>query len=289
MSDLIDKGLSVKSQRSAAWSELLNLTRVMYAFARRDFIEAVNYPMAFVMTQVLALAPVAVYYFVSQLVPSLPGNENSDYFTFVVVGLAAFHILSGALQGFGGQLEVALQYGHLETYLVQPIRWRLLPYAMVQWRAFTGVVVGVMALFGGWALGADLDAKGLPIAFVILGLGMVASVAIGTVSASLLLLAKKSQTVLTLYLLAASLLSGVYFPLELLPNLLRPLSWLIPHTYVIGAVRHAVMAEAPQGLLPEHATIFALAGFNLLILPIGIWLFGKSLAQGRKFGMLGSY
>ena len=119
---------------------------------------------------------------------------------------------------------------------------------------------------------------------------MLASLAIGVLSGSVVVLAKRGDPVLTLYTIAASLLSGALFPVELLPAWLRWLSWLLPQTYVISALRHLLM---PQGELLPGASIgqavLGLSVFVLIGLPLALWVFGRAMEAGRRMGVLSGY
>lgn len=263
--------------------------RVFGGFLRLDFIQAISYPLSFAMSQVAVLVPVIIYFFVAQLLVRPPSSVGGDYFTYVVIGLAGFGILGGGLRGFGSRLELALQQGQFEAMLIEPIKWRLLPFAMTQWSLILGTILGLIVLAFGGLLGAEYALAGIPSAMAIVALAMVASVAIGALSASLLLLAKRSRNVLALYTLAASILSGVFFPVEMLPEAVQKLSWVIPHTYAINALRGVLMAEPPQDAMSLTTSLIALLIFNVIVFPLAIWLFGRSLEEGRKYGMLGSY
>ena len=263
--------------------------RVFGGFLRLDFIQAISYPLSFAMSQVAVLVPVIIYFFVAQLLVRPPSSVGGDYFTYVVIGLAGFGILGGGLRGFGSRLELALQQGQFEAMLIEPIKWRLLPFAMTQWSLILGTILGLIVLAFGGLLGAEYALAGIPSAMAIVALAMVASVAIGALSASLLLLAKRSRNVLALYTLAASILSGVFFPVEMLPEAVQKLSWVIPHTYAINALRGVLMAEPPQDAMSLTTSLIALIIFNVIVFPLAIWLFGRSLEEGRKYGMLGSY
>jgi hypothetical protein len=49
----------------------------------------------------------------------------------------------------------------------------------------------------------------------------------------------------------------------------------------------------PEGAeIPGVSTgeaLLALVGFNLVVYPIAIWLFGRSMNYGRKMGLLSGY
>lgn len=268
--------------------DVLSSTRrsmqVAGAFFRLGLQQELSYPLGFITSQLSALLPVFIFYFVAQLV------DRPDYFTFVMVGLIASKFLDAGVRGFSTEIDIAINRGWLEMFLVEPVHWRLLPVSMVQWRAIQGLInAGLMAGIA-MVLGARFDWRQAPLALAIVTLGLAAGLAIGTLSASLKVLAKSGDPVLFLYGLAVQLFSGVYFPIDILPGPLRALSWLIPHTYVIMALRRAMMPEGSvlTGLEVTDA-LWALIAFCAVVFPLALWIYGRALELGRKLGVLSGY
>jgi ABC-2 type transport system permease protein len=263
-------------------------TSIMAAFLRMDFIEDISYPMSLILHELGILVPVLVYYFVGDLVGDAP-EVGADYFTFATIGLIVSTILQGALSGFGGALQRAQNRGTFETLLVEPVPWTFLPFAMNIWRIVDSFVSSFLIFLIGLALGANYIMSGLPQFLVLIVLGVLASTAIGILSASLMLLAKRSQPVLTLYGLAASLLAGAVFSVDQLPTWLRWASYLLPHTYVINSARAVLMDDPGTFSIPFGTAVIALIAFNIVVFGLGLWLFTRSLQYARKMGMLSGY
>jgi ABC-2 type transport system permease protein len=258
------------------------------AFLRMDAIEDVSYPLSLILGELGVMAPVFIYFFIGELVPSSP-EIGDDYFTFAVIGLCVSTILQAALGGFGGSLQRAQNRGTFETLLVEPVPWTFLPFAMNLWRVILGFLGGVLIFSLGLLLGADYVISGIPAFILLLILGVLASMGIGILAASLMVLAKRSQPVLTLYGLAASLLAGALFSVDQLPPYLRALSWAIPHTYVINSARTVLMEDPGSFSISFGSAALALTIFNLVVFTGGLWLFNRSLQYARKMGMLSGY
>ncbi|MGH8934744.1 MAG: ABC transporter permease [Acidimicrobiia bacterium] len=265
-----------------------NIRSTLAAFLRMDFMEDISYPLSFAFGQLGALAPVVIYFFVARLVGS-ERRVGGDYFTFVVIGFSIATMLQGALSGFGGSLQRALDRGTFETFLVEPVRWTFLPFAMNLWRSMLGAFTGTLVLAAGLVLGADYRAAGIPEFLVLLLLGIAASTGIGILSASVVVLAKRAQPIVAMYGLAASLLAGVLFSVDLLPGWLRALSWLVPHTYAINAAREVLMHTPVAGAVPFGSAVIALLVFIVLSFIPGLWALSRSLEYARKLGTLSGY
>jgi ABC-2 type transport system permease protein len=138
-------------------------------------------------------------------------------------------------------------------------------------------------------MGANYVWSGIPKFLLLIVLGIMASMAVGILSASLMVLAKRSQPVLTLYGLAASLLAGALFSVDQLPPFLQVLSLAIPHTYVINAARTVLMEDPGTFNMPFSTAAIALTVFNLVVFTSGLWLLHRSMQYARKMGMLSGY
>lgn len=264
--------------------------QVAWAFIQVDLIDATNYPLAIVMKGLNAFVPIVTFKFVADLVSDNGANVAFDYYTFVVIGLVAMSLLAATLNSFGTALLRLVTQGQLEMYLVEPVPWRMLPFLMLPWPGLVAISTAAIMIALSIPLGADYMLSGAPAAIGIVVLGLAATLAVGILGASVRVISKRADPVLALYTVAASVLSGTFFPIEQLPAWLRSLSWLIPHTYVIQALRRVLM---PQGSVLEGPSagqaMLALLGFAIVLYPIAMWLFGRTLEYGRKIGALSGY
>ena len=273
----------VRSQVRRSW-------QIASAFLRIDYIGTMNYPLALIMRSFSIMVPVVTFFFVSKLVVQNGPEVAFDYYTFAVIGLVTMSILGSTLNSFGNVMLRYVQEGQLEMFLVEPIRWRILPFVMVPWQAFMTIVFGIVMLLGAALLGADFRLSGVPTAVLIMLLGLASTLAIGILGASIRVLAKRADPVLAFYTIAASILSGSVFPIDVLPPALRALSWVIPHTYVIQALRRSLMPAGESLNGPEISqAIVALLIFCVVLYPIALWFLGRLLEFGRKVGALSGY
>jgi ABC-2 type transport system permease protein len=269
-------------------TERASISSVSAAFIRMDSVEDISYPLSMILGELGTIVPVFIYFFIGQLVGDSPEVGN-DYFTFAVIGISVSTILQAALSGFGGSLQRAQNRGTFETLLVEPVSWMYLPFAMNLWRVILGLFGGTLVFLVGLAMGANYVWSGIPAFLVLIVLGILASMAVGILSASLMVLAKRSQPVLTLYGLAASLLAGALFSVDQLPPFLQALSLAIPHTYVINAARTVLMEDPGTFTMPFSTAVIALTVFNLVVFTSGLWLLHRSMQYARKMGVLSGY
>ena len=260
----------------------------MAAFWRMELIEDLSYPLSFALSLARTAVPLIMSYFIGRVVGSR-ASVGGDYLTFTTIGLAITAIMQGGMSGFGGALTRAFQRGNLETMLVEPVPWRFLPIAMNLWKIFLATVNFTIIITLGIALGANFTAAGTVRFLTVALLSLTAAMGIGILSAAVLMLTLKSQPVLQIYSIVASILGGSVFPVTVLPGWLQPLSFLIPHTYAINGAR-TVFTENPGDFTSSfEQSVTALGLFSVVVLPLGIWLFGRSLEYARRMGLLSGY
>ncbi len=80
------------------------------------------------------------------------------------------------------------------------------------------------------------------------------------------------------------LISGVYYPLSVLPAPLRLAGQLSPLTYTLSGIRDALLqGKHLWELLP---TIGLLALMGAILVPAGLWVFTRAEARAKRLGLL---
>ena len=264
--------------------------QISSAFFQVGYRTAISYPLGFAMNQATAVVPAFIYFFVAKLVTSPSSDVGGDYYTFVIIGLVGVQMLNAGLQSFSQQIEVSVTRGWFEMILVEPVRWIFLPLGMAQWPVLLAFMRSGAITLISLLLGASYSAAGILPGIPILLLGIGVGLALGIIFAGVKVLAKSGDPILPLYSIAAQIFSGVYFPIEVLPGWLRPFSYLIPHTYVIAALRRVLMPAGGElpGMSPGEA-IGILLAINVLLFPLALWAYSRAMEYGRKLGVLGGY
>lgn len=259
------------------------------AFVRVGYLETISYPLSSVISQTGTVVALVSTFFLSHLVRQ-GGTVGGSYLTFVLLGMIGQMAVNGAFSGIGMALDHTIQQGRLETVLVEPIRWPLVPAALGVWPSATQLVQICLAVAVGLALGVRLLAHGAPATVLLVALGLTSGLVMGVLSASVRVLAKRSDPVWLVYSIASGLVCGVGLPINLLPLPLRALSWLFPTTYVVAGVRKALMPH-PGGVYGAGVTtdLLALFAFTVVGGCVAMWVFARSLDAGRRLGVLAGY
>ena len=80
------------------------------------------------------------------------------------------------------------------------------------------------------------------------------------------------------------LVSGVYYPLSVLPAPLQVAGYASPLTYALEGMRQSLLNGAT--LVDELPSIGILLGMGALMIPAGVWVFGWAEKRAKRLGLL---
>jgi ABC-2 type transport system permease protein len=145
----------------------------------------------------------------------------------------------------------------------------------------SALLLGVLALF----FSVDLSNANLAGAAVILLVGSISFLGFGIMAAVLPLLFPERGEEMTFVISSILLLvSGVYYPISVLPDWMEPLATVSPATYVLEGMRAALLAGTPTAALGPWLIPTVVLG--ILTLPIGIAIFGWGERYAKRTGRL---
>ena len=122
-------------------------------------------------------------------------------------------------------------------------------------------------------------------AFVVLVAGSLAFIGIGVMTAVLPLISPEKGAQLGFVAQGMLLVvSGVYYPVEVLPRWMEWLSVISPATYVLDGIREAILDGA--GLSTMWDEIWPLLLIGAVAAPVGLWVFRRGEIYAKKHGKL---
>jgi len=131
----------------------------------------------------------------------------------------------------------------------------------------------------------DLSKANLPGALAVLAIASVSLVGLGLMAACLPLIYTEKGTQMTSVVEAALLMvSGVYYPIEVLPGWLRFFSRFSPMTYTLHGMRAALLEGA--GLRQLWGDVLPLAATAVILVPAGLKIFAWAEAYCKRHGKL---
>jgi ABC-2 type transport system permease protein len=198
-------------------------------------------------------------------------SRTQSYLDFVVPGLLAFSIMNIAIAGSGFNIVEYRRKGILKRLFVTPIQPRdfigglviaRLSICLVQ---ITGLILAAIFLFHVVFVGNLLSL------YLFILVGTVIFLCIGFCLGSL---ARTQQAIIAIGNLVTfpqMILSGIFFPIEALPDLVQPLAKMLPLSFISTGLREIAINGA--GLLELVPSIIGMGLWAVVVLVLSIRLF----------------
>jgi ABC-2 type transport system permease protein len=138
----------------------------------------------------------------------------------------------------------------------------------------------IAALFGLHMPQADFGT-----ALLLLGVASVSFIGIGMMTAVLPLISPEKGTQLGFMAQGVMLVvSGVYYPVSVLPGWMQAISTISPATYALRGIRSAILDGA--GPAAVWGDIWPLLVIGAVSIPLGLWVFRRGERYAKKHGKL---
>jgi ABC-2 type transport system permease protein len=263
--------------------------RATYAFIERNANLVKRYWSWELVWLVYSIADSLAVSYIGMGMERLSGGANIDgrfLVLYLVIGTLVWRFLSVIFYWITDLISIERWEGTIEYTLMAPIRrfthmaGQTL-FAVVYSMFFTGVILAVVvAMFD-----LDLSHSNLLGAALMLLAGSLSFVGVGIMGSTLPLLFPERGSQMTHIIIAILLLiSGVYYPVDVLPAFLQKLSVASPATYVLTGVRKALLDGTPtRDLWPF---IWPTLIIGVIAIPAGLWVFDMAERYAKRTGKL---
>jgi ABC-2 type transport system permease protein len=184
--------------------------------------------------------------------------------------------------------------GTLEYTFMAPVS-RLIHLAGVSLFATAYSVVRAGVIIAGLLLFVDIDLSRANWAgmVVVLAVSSAAFIGLGLMAATLPVFSpERGAEATNIFQGILLLVSGVYYPVEVLPRWLQPLSYVSPATYALSATRKLIGVGAGAETVPGaplsdcayELTVLTLMG--VVLIPSGLYVFGLVERWAKRTGKL---
>jgi ABC-2 type transport system permease protein len=217
------------------------------------------------------------------------GGETIDvqgYMTYLLIGALIWSYLSMIFDILSETVQWERWEGTIEYTFMSPTSrvTHLLGmgvYAIVYGIIRTALVLGVAML----AFDLDLGNADYVAALVVLAVCSISLVGFGVVAAVMPLLSPEKGQQVT-YIVSALLLlvSGVYYPVDVLPGWMQSLATISPVTYGLEGSRDALQHGADIAQLWD--TIWPLLIMGVVFVPLGLYIFHLGELYAKRTGKL---
>ncbi len=207
-------------------------------------------------------------------------NLGASYVSFLIVGAVALTILQVAQIDVAYVLLFDLWSKSIKNTFIAPIKSYHLVFGALLFGIARGTVVfTILAVVSRYLFGFNsLEGGIMPVIIFLGGVFSVAAVIGMIVCISILTFGQKADVAAWSLSGLILLVSGIYYPIEVLPPVMQAIAKAIPLTYFLEYYR-SVYIPGPHSL----AIGILLSAFYLVL---GLMLFDRSIDRARKTGMM---
>lgn len=268
--------------------QLIAYAGAAYAICKRDFVLFTSYRLRLLTTFFTTVVSLTLFYYISRLVGSRQIASPDRYYAFVVIGMVILVVLTSTLATPVATLRQELLTGTFERMVLSPFGPVRSVLSLMIFPLVVAMVTSLFTIaFAGVVFGLNLRWSTAAAAVPIALLGAVAFAPFGLFMTAALIIFKQTRAGATFIITVLTVVSGVYFPVVLLPNWLRWLSDIQPFTPAVDLLRN-VLVGTP---LRESAalSVVKLVVFPAVLLPVAIWTVNAAVDLARRRGTIIEY
>ncbi len=212
---------------------------------------------------------------ISKLEGTIPGNPN--YFEFVAPGIMAMIVMTAVLTGLAASISREKEQGTLDGILISPINRMAIIFGKALSQSIRGLVQGMMVLLLAYLLfGATIQGSILLVMLLLL-LGIFSFVGLGILVSAIATEQETATQLLAMFQFPMLFLSGVFFPILMMPVVMQKIAHLIPLTYAITALRKVMVLGAGFGAVKNEFLILLI--FGVITLGISVPIFKRIITK----------
>jgi ABC-2 type transport system permease protein len=267
--------------------------RVMLAFIRRELTALGGYRTAFFIRMLGLGTAVGSALFLSRFVsavanPHLAGYGNNNYLGFMVLGLLAAEFQQVGVSGLAQRIRTSQMMGTLEAEIATPAPpWMVLGAPPIYEFGAAALRSTVYLVGAKLLLGLDLSQTNWLSLALAVPLVIAAFSGLGLLAAGTTMLVRRLNPVAMVISSLSFFLSGVMYPVTVLPDWLRAFGKLLPLTHALAVLRGALLrGDSPAALANSFIALFVFAS---LLAPVGAGVFAFALRRARIDGSLSHY
>ena len=209
------------------------------------------------------------------------GDAELDYTDFLLTGMIALSIAQGGLFGMVDLVEMRRK-GLIKRLRMTPANMGIFGLSdMIMRLLFSIVQIILLTLIGVFIFGANLYIN-FPSLILVFLIGALSFIALGYFISSFSNTTEAYMGVANIVSFLMMFLSGVFFPIETMPEWLQPVSNILPLTYFADGLRESMVYETS---IVSSSILFGFGNmviWGVIAFIIGAWLYKrKSIVSMR--------
>ncbi|MEL9990198.1 MAG: ABC transporter permease [Thermoproteus sp.] len=255
--------------------------RIYVFLAIRGFKMWASYRTQVALTAVNWVLPVFIYFFIGLTLGRGSLEAVSNYTVFMVVGTAFQGYFSASVVTLAGRIRNEELIGTLEYLMASPVG----PTALMLYNTIWGLAINSISAASVLLIGLGLGVKyavDVLSTSALLALYLLSIVGLNLIAGAVVLVVKQGNPVALFTSVASNLLGGVVFPVSVLPQWLKYVSYGLSLTWALDGLRASMLEGA--GLAAVWPYLWRLAATSAAYMALGVLLtqyaFEKILREG---------
>ncbi len=202
---------------------------------------------------------------------------NTNYFEFIAPGMMMMTVMMSVMTGLPGAINREREMGTLDGVMVAPINRVSIILGKTIAQLTRGLLQGfiimvlAMVLFGVTIQGSIILVIGL------LLLGVFSFVGLGVCLTSIAKDQETATMIMMTIMFPMMFLSGIFFPIKMMPGFMQTISSFLPLTYASDAMRKVMVLGAGVPQIATDLTVLII--FGVVMLAIAVPLFRKMMTR----------
>ncbi|MHB8604581.1 MAG: ABC transporter permease [Thermoplasmatota archaeon] len=215
-------------------------------------------------------------------------GESGSFTGFLILGQTVFSFFTGMNWRGGMSIQRERWMGTLELVLLSPAS----RVAFVLGESLFGLIDSGWTVFLAMAIafllfGASFHVSHPLVAVAVVLATLAAMVALGLFFAGFYIMSRAAGPMSNAIQQPVRFLSGTQFPVTALPGVLQAVSYALPVTYGLAAVRRVLLLGGDLSDVAQ--TLATLAGITALFAALGVFLLGRMEKRAKRTGSLHAY
>lgn len=267
----------------------INEFRATYAFVERNYHLVKRYWSWELVWLVYSIANSLSVSYIGLGMEHIGGNQSVDgryLVLYLVVGTLVWRYLSMIFYWITDVIGMERWEGTIEYTLMAPIH-RLTHmagqtlFAVFYSMVFTSIILLITVIL----FDIDMSQANLWGGALMLICGSLSFIGVGIMGSILPMLFPERGSQMTHVIIALLLLvSGVYYPIDVLPQALQKLAVVSPATYVLDGTRRALLEGLPTNMLWQY--VWPTLVMGVFAIPAGLWVFHLAERYAKRTGKL---
>ena len=262
------------------------------AFLKRDFRLEVSYRFNLILQIFGGLIFLLIFYFISESLtfknPDLLEKYGDNYFLFSSLGIVTINLVMVSLLSSSSAFREAQMLGYLDNLLSYRLTVIELFFYNLSYPLLKAIFIGlIQLLFIGYMSNQYLSLMEIFDFIFISYLILISFLGLGMISSAFILYFKVGNPINLLVGFISSLFSGIFYPIESLPNFGMVIAKAIPLTYGIDCLRERIMHGSKYADISDSLIILLVLSAVYFIVGYAAITLVSNLS--RKDGSISNY